>query len=169
MTELLAANPKAKDRALARKAIEQLGPSPLAEGTLRKQFGALRHDGKLPPLETAEEIEERKIRDYFKAQNAEREQNERELALKLREASALGLDLDALNLEAVGELAENLRLRVFQLEVGLTSWFFLAGASSDTEAIAKRRIWKENLSELKKQLALVQEICGYRQRLGGPK
>jgi hypothetical protein len=143
MTALLAANPKAKDRALARKAIEQLGPSPLAEGTLRKRFGALRHNGKLPPLETEEDIEERKIKDYFKARDAARERNKLELAIKLHEALAMGLDLGTLSLEAVEELARNLRWEVNQIEIRLASGSFVESAPSADEAIAKRRSWKE--------------------------
>jgi hypothetical protein len=169
MTELLAANPKAKDRALALRAIEQLGPSPLAYGTLRKRFGALRKDGLLPPLETEEDIEERKIRDFYRARNAAREQNELGLALKLHEAFALGLDLSASSLEAVMELAKDLGWRVNQLEMTRASGSFLEGASSDTEAIAKLRNLREQLGALQKQLAVVQEIAGFRQRLSGPK
>jgi hypothetical protein len=165
MTALLAANPKAKDRALARKAIAQLGPSPLAEGTLRKIFGSLRKDGLLPPLETEEDIEERRIKDFFKARDAERERNKIQLAIKLDEALAMGLDLGALSLEAVEERALDLRRLVSHLEVSVGSGSFVEGASSADEAIAKLRAWRELLSEARKKLSVVQEVAGCRHRL----
>jgi len=167
MTALLKADPKAKDRALARQAIAQLGPSPLAEGTLRKAFGARRRSGQLPPLETEEDIEEeRQIRDFFRRRDVERERNKLGLAMKLHEALAMGLDLGTLSLEAVQELGADLRRQVAQSEVTLGGRSFVMTAPSADEAIATQRNLKERLGVLRKQRDVVLEILGYRHRLG---
>jgi hypothetical protein len=115
MTRLLAANPKAKDRALARAAVEQIGPSPLTHGTLRKRFGVLKKAGRLPALLTADDLAEREIEQTYKARDRRREQDQAELTRLERDAQALGLDL-AVDLD---ELVKTLYHEKSRLEITL--------------------------------------------------
>ncbi len=166
MTELLAANPKAKDDALTRKAIEQLGPSPVQPDTLRKRFGKLRRDSDLPPLVTAEDTEEQNIVAYFRAKEAARERDQIELELRVHEAFALGLDIAALSAQELDELQGELYSQWNRLAISLDSKSFLEKMPSADAAIAELKSRKELIKVLKKQLDAVQNTISVRRRLG---